>query len=114
MRRPTLAALILLQAAAAETPPPATYEHAVDCAAVTAVMLSNKRNSGEWDEAKIKLYDDANTAWIEKLAELAPDKDPGDRMGDVIAAQRPYNDDPDGVTKAAPVAEACVAEVQPH
>ncbi|MFT3808829.1 MAG: hypothetical protein QM698_02830 [Micropepsaceae bacterium] len=116
MRLATAALVALLQTAtaAAETAPPVTYEHAVECAAVTAVMLTAMRSVPEQDAAKIQLYDEANSAWIGKLAELAPDREPGDRMGDVIASQRPFNDDPDGATRAAPIAEACVAEVQPH
>jgi len=104
-----VAALAAAPAASADE----AYDHAAQCAAVTAVMLSNLRAAPEPDTAKIELYDAANSAWIGKLAELAPDSDPGDRMGDVIAHQRPYNDDPDGAAKAAPVAEACVAEIKP-
>lgn len=89
------------------------YDHAAECAAVTAFMVSNLRAAEAPDTSKIDRYDAANSAWIGKLAELAPDRDPGDRMGDVIAHQRPYNDDPDGVAKAAPIAEACVAEIKP-
>lgn len=90
------------------------YDHAAECAAVTAVMLSNLRAAAEPDTARIDLYDAANSVWIGRLAELAPDRDPGDRMGDVIAHQRPYNDDPDGAAKAAPIAEACVADAPPR
>lgn len=107
-------------AAAATSPPPTatpgdiTYDRAVECAAATSFVLGTLRVTPGADAAKIDAYDKANSAWIMKLGDIAPaDKTMSKRIADIKAKQQTWSDDPDGMTKATPIADDCVATAPP-
>lgn len=93
-------------------PPPAgaaTYDHAVECAAATSYVVGMLRSTPGSDAAKIDAYDKANSAWIMKLSDFPEGKDLNKNIDAIQAKQQVYANDPDGMAKATPVADDCVA-----
>lgn len=90
-----------------------TYDGAVECAAATAFVVGNLRVTPGSDTAKIDTYDKANSAWIIKVGELGKDKKMSERIADIRAVQAVYAADADGMGKAVPIADRCVATAPP-
>jgi hypothetical protein len=86
-----------------------TYESAVQCAAATSFVVGNLRVTPGSDAAKIETYDKANSAWIIKVGELGKDKPMRQRIDDIQAVQAAFAADADGMGKALPIADQCVA-----
>ncbi|BCW89473.1 hypothetical protein sos41_26370 [Alphaproteobacteria bacterium SO-S41] len=90
-----------------------TYERAITCAAVTSYVTGMLRSTPGADAAKIDAYDKANSAWTMKLSDVGADKTMDQRIDDIRAKQGEWANDPDGMAKATPVADDCVATAPP-
>ena len=90
-----------------------TYDRAITCAAVTSYVTGMLRATPGADAAKIGAYDKANSAWTMKLSDVGADKTMDQRIADIRAKQGEWANDPDGLAKATPVADDCVATAPP-
>lgn len=104
--------------AVADAPPPAapgeiTYERAVECAAVTSYVVGMLRTTPGADQAKIAAYDQANSQWIFKIGDLPGGEDMNANIAAIQTKQQTWANDPDGLSKATPIADECVATAPP-
>ena len=90
-----------------------TYERAVICSAATSYVTGMLRSTAGADAAKIDAYDKANSAWVIKLGEVGASVDMNKRIDDIQAKQGEWANDPDGLAKATPIADECVATAPP-
>lgn len=90
-----------------------TYERAIECAAATSYVTGMLRATPGADQAQITKYDNANSAWTIKLSDYDAKADMNKRIEDIQAKQQVWANDSDGMSKAQPIADDCVAHAPP-